>query len=446
MTNDGVNQYLYDGEGRVCAVASTPVPGFTTMTGYVYDADGNRVAKGTITNWSCDPSVNGLTTAGNETDYVLGPNGEQVTELAQDANGSMNWQRTYVHAGGALIATYDPVPNPQYNPAQYNPSNPTVDPPTLAMPSFRFTDWLGTMRASTDAYGVLQSTCTGLPFGDGSTCQGDTPDPRFFTGKERDAESGNDYFGARYFASTVGRFLTPDWSAKVEPVPYAKLDDPQSLNLYAYVQNNPLVRFDADGHAGPVNGNGNDPCQVAPSGPACAFNNWWKNVHGLITPQTFRRLALLEAPGARETVEAVLEQTRARHQARIYAYVLMPEHVHLLINEPPAILLAQFLKALKQMTSRKLKGDREQFWQHRYFDSNVYGEKARSEVIRYIHRNPVVRGLVEKPEEWAWSSFRHYATGVKGTVEIESEWTARRREATGMRPKIGLGPIFHFPP
>ena len=68
------------------------------------------------------------------------------------------------------------------------------------------------------------------------------------TGKERDAESGNDYFGARYYASTVGRFLSPDWSAKTEPVPYAKLDDPQSLNLYSYVGNNPLVRTDLDGH------------------------------------------------------------------------------------------------------------------------------------------------------------------------------------------------------
>lgn len=69
-----------------------------------------------------------------------------------------------------------------------------------------------------------------------------------FAGKERDAESGNDYFGARYYASTMGRFLSPDWSAKYEPVPYAKVDDPQTLNLYAYVLNNPLARMDADGH------------------------------------------------------------------------------------------------------------------------------------------------------------------------------------------------------
>jgi len=72
--------------------------------------------------------------------------------------------------------------------------------------------------------------------------------PSISTGKERDAESGNDYFGARYYASTMGRFLSPDWAAKAMPVPYAVLDDPQSLNLYSYVRNNPLSRVDTDGH------------------------------------------------------------------------------------------------------------------------------------------------------------------------------------------------------
>jgi RHS repeat-associated protein len=61
-----------------------------------------------------------------------------------------------------------------------------------------------------------------------------------YTGKERDTESGLDYFGARYYASNMGRFMSPDWAAKAEPVPYSKLDDPQTLNLYSYVRNNPL--------------------------------------------------------------------------------------------------------------------------------------------------------------------------------------------------------------
>ncbi len=146
-----------------------------------------------------------------------------------------------------------------------------------------------------------------------------------------------------------------------------------------------------------------------------------------ITFSCFHRLPFLGTPGPKESVEAILEQTRARHEARVYAYVLMPEHVHLLINEPPRILVAQFLKALKQITSRKLRGDRLQFWQPRYFDANIRGETERSEVIRYIHRNPVKRGLVASPGQYPWSSFNHYATGVRGVVEIESDWTARLR-------------------
>jgi putative transposase len=152
-----------------------------------------------------------------------------------------------------------------------------------------------------------------------------------------------------------------------------------------------------------------------------------------ITFSCFHRFPFLEASGARDTLQIILEQTRARHQARIYAYVLMPEHVHLLINEPPSILLAQFLKAFKQTASRRLKNGREQFWQDRYFDRNIRGEAARSEVIRYIHRNPVKRGLVASPEQYRWSSYNHYATGVREVVEIESEWTARFRETHSSR-------------
>lgn len=155
-----------------------------------------------------------------------------------------------------------------------------------------------------------------------------------------------------------------------------------------------------------------------------------------ITFSCFHRLPFLQEPDAKSMVESILEQIRARHQTRIYAYVLMPEHVHLLMNEPLSILVAQFLKSFKQMTSRKLKGARAQFWQERYFDRNVYGEAARSEVIRYIHRNPVKRGLVASPEQYPWSSFSHYATGIRGVVEIESEWTTwSRRPLIAMKPR-----------
>ena len=71
--------------------------------------------------------------------------------------------------------------------------------------------------------------------------------PRF-TGKERDTESGNDYFGARYYASTMGRWMSPDWAKNVQAIPYADFTHPQTLNLYLYMGNNPLGGADADGH------------------------------------------------------------------------------------------------------------------------------------------------------------------------------------------------------
>src|SRR6201996_5442284 len=69
-----------------------------------------------------------------------------------------------------------------------------------------------------------------------------------YTGKERDSESGNDYFGARYYGSSMGRFMSPDWSDGPDTVPNAKWTDPRSLNLYSYARNNPLSNVDPDGH------------------------------------------------------------------------------------------------------------------------------------------------------------------------------------------------------
>jgi putative transposase len=147
-----------------------------------------------------------------------------------------------------------------------------------------------------------------------------------------------------------------------------------------------------------------------------------------ITFSCFHRLPYLASADAKDVAEAMLEEVRARHQARIYAYVLMPEHIHLLVNEPPVILLAQFVKVFKQAMSRELKGMHGQFWLPRYFDANINGEDERAEVVQYIHRNPVKRGLVSRPEDYRWSSYGHYASGERGVVEIESERTARLRQ------------------
>jgi RHS repeat-associated protein len=123
---------------------------------------------------------------------------------------------------------------------------------------FHLADPLGTRRIQTNIDGQVEESCQSLPFGDNLNCTttalttADDATEHHFTGKEHDAESGNDYFDARYYSSTMGRFMSPDWSAQEEPIPYAKLDEPQSLNLYAYLENNPLAGVDADGHDGPT--------------------------------------------------------------------------------------------------------------------------------------------------------------------------------------------------
>ena len=75
-------------------------------------------------------------------------------------------------------------------------------------------------------------------------------------------------------------------------------------------------------------------------------------------------------------------------------------------------------------------------WQKRYYDFNVFSARKRTEKLRYMHRNPVKRGLVQNPEDWAWSSYRHYLTGIEGVVEIESHWLARQRERMGIVPRL----------
>lgn len=103
---------------------------------------------------------------------------------------------------------------------------------------------------TTDYAGLVEQTCASLPYGDQLNCSGseDAPNEQHFTGKIHDSESGLDYFGARYYSENDARFMSPDWSAKVEPVPYAKLGDPQSLNLYGYMLDSPLDGVDRDGH------------------------------------------------------------------------------------------------------------------------------------------------------------------------------------------------------
>ena len=109
----------------------------------------------------------------------------------------------------------------------------------------------------------------------------------------------------------------------------------------------------------------------------------------------------------------------------------------MLVSEPERGTLAQAMQSLKQGVARRLAlRAAESFWQARYNDFNVWSERKFVEKLRYIHRNPVARGLVARPEEWDWSSFRRYLNGERGIVEIESQWTARKREQRGIVPTV----------
>ena len=132
---------------------------------------------------------------------------------------------------------------------------------------------------------------------------------------------------------------------------------------------------------------------------------------------------------------SALERVRRSYGLYVYGYVVMPEHVHLLLSEPQRDTLADAMKSLKQGVSRRLisgdslaSGRAEHVWEKRYYDFNIRNRAQFVEKLRYIHRNPVKGGLCERPEHWPWSSFCHYATGDEGRVQIESEWTARKRE------------------
>ena len=130
-----------------------------------------------------------------------------------------------------------------------------------------------------------------------------------------------------------------------------------------------------------------------------------------------------------------LEKTRLRFGMQVYGYVVMPEHVHLLVSEPAAGVLPTFMQILKSKVSLQARkqgtviAETSHFWQERYFDHNVRNHEGFVTQLRYIHRNPVKRGLCAEPGRWPWSSFNAWALGEDGVVEVESEMRAARREA-----------------
>jgi RHS repeat-associated protein len=162
----------------------------------------------------------------------------------------------YVYFNGVSIAKLHIEPGPTYY-------------------SYYVRDHLGTTRMITDQAGNVCYDADYFPWGgEQHVYANGCPQNYKFSGKERDPDMGSDYFGARFYQGAMARFYSPDWSATVEPVPYAKLDNPQSLNLYIYVVNNPLRYTDADGHDMEGSGGSDsisgtaDSGQGAPGGPA----------------------------------------------------------------------------------------------------------------------------------------------------------------------------------
>lgn len=209
ITNDTVHTYVYDAENRI-----KTVHGETDV--YVYDGEGKRVKK--------DFSL------GEQVRFVYGVGGQVVAEF-DAASGA--WKKEYVYGAGNLVATIEPGVGTKYTTA----------------------DHLGSPRVVTSNTGTLVSRHDYRPFGQ-ELADGDSERTaaqgfgvqdalrQKFTQKERDGETGLDYFGARYYSSTQGRFTSPD-----EPFNDQWEHDPQSWNLYTYVRNNPLQYIDPTGEA-----------------------------------------------------------------------------------------------------------------------------------------------------------------------------------------------------
>ena len=212
------------------------------IDGAAYDAAGNQTAiAGLLHTHDAENRLLTSTLGGVTTAYTYDGDGRRVMK------SSVSGATVYVYdAAGQLAAEYGAV---------------TTPPPCATC--YLTADHLGSTRMVTDSNGTVQSLTDYLPFGEEiQSGVGGRPAPYYpsdalavadgvtqkFTGKERDVESGNDYFGARYFSGAEGRFTTADWSGAPRAIPYASLGDPQSLSLYGYVRNNPLTRRDYDGH------------------------------------------------------------------------------------------------------------------------------------------------------------------------------------------------------
>jgi putative transposase len=157
-----------------------------------------------------------------------------------------------------------------------------------------------------------------------------------------------------------------------------------------------------------------------------------------LTYTCYRRLPLLASARARNVFVKILGEVRERYGFLLVGYVVMPNHVHLLISEPAKGTPSTVMQVLKQRVSRRLRARKRrapqtqlqfafvegefiprQFWQRRFHDFNVWSHKKKIEKLEYMHMNPVKNKLVEHPKDWPWSSWSYYAKGDEGLIRID---------------------------
>jgi len=155
-----------------------------------------------------------------------------------------------------------------------------------------------------------------------------------------------------------------------------------------------------------------------------------------ITCSCYRRLPLFASVRSKNVFVKILGEVRDRYGFSLAGYVVMPEHIHLLISEPAKGTPTTIMQVLKQRVSRQLRHETPTrqfrltfqtsdhllptFWQPRFYDFNVWSQKKFVEKLHYMHMNPVKRKLVVHPKDWPWSSFSFYATKDLGLVRIDS--------------------------
>jgi putative transposase len=152
----------------------------------------------------------------------------------------------------------------------------------------------------------------------------------------------------------------------------------------------------------------------------------------------YHRRRYLETVRAKNLFLRMLEEARKKFEFRLIGYVIMPEHVHLLISEPKRGNVSRVLQVLKQRVSRGMRRRKRRdaksqlslkfgesmtedrrFWQRRFYDFNVWSDAKRKEKLHYMHANPVRERLVNHPKEWPWSSFSFYAKDEQGLIGID---------------------------